>query len=129
MVTLCSCFEKPEFEGYHVEITGLSQGQYYYLSEYKDRDYGLTDKQRQAYVIVETVEEYDESVQKNYYSVKIRFGKESYVDPLEKLSQKQTVKKYYDWFMNNYYSRLDSLEPAGSRVRIIHTEYMRDIVD
>lgn len=98
-----------EYE-YHYVIRNLTQGQYNFLKEYKDTDYGTTDEIRQAYVIVDEIERYNTREQKNEYDVYIRFGK------LDRdtgaLADTETVKKYYDWFEMNYISQLPSHEPS-----------------
>lgn len=120
-MSFCSCASKePDFGDvvYHIQVDGLTIGQYNYLAEYKNPDYGITDEIRQAYVIVDTVEEFDEDSQKYIYSVKIRFGKLEYGEPMSDRDKLEVVDKYYDWFMENYASKLDSLEPSGSNVVI-----------
>lgn len=100
---------------YHYVIRDLTQGQYNYLKEYKNPDYGLTDEIRQAYVIVDEIERFNTGEQKNEYDLYIRFGKlergKAEDDP-SALADTATVKKYYDWFEKNYVSKLASLEPS-----------------
>ncbi len=100
-----------EYE-YHYVIRDLTQGQYNYLKEYKNPDYGITDEIRQAYVIVDEIERFNTGEQKNEYDVFIRFGK---LDrETGELADAETVKKFYDWFELNYVSKLESLEPSYS---------------
>ena len=95
---------------YHYVVSNLTQGQYNYLAEYKNPDYGLTDKNRQAYVIIDTVERFNAKEQKNEYDVYIRFGK---LDrKTGEMADQATVNKYRAWFEQNYVEKLSSLEPS-----------------
>ena len=127
MFTLCCCtsggsdgadIEKSEDEdeeekndiskyldiGYHLELRGLSQSQYFYLKNYKGPN-GVFDEQKQLYVIVEeTVTENGLGTGKDKYDICIRFGKE------KNLADPELVCKYYSDFIFNYYLTIVNLE-------------------
>ncbi len=93
-------------QAYHYVVKDLTLSQYNYLAEYKNKERGIFDEQKQLYYIVKTEERFNEAEGKDQYTVYLRFGKIKNGE----LADSSTVAKYYDDYTKYYEKNLSGLE-------------------